>query len=146
MSVIGTLFQTILNRVRAISHGVHEIIENVKYDVAVKIEPFDPDRFRQKMDERAAEYQSLEGQRLDWDGSLVDLLKAIGIDSSIATRKELANEFSLFDHGKDYEGKGDQNNVLHARLLDALAENDARLPRLRDEGGRPASASSLQRG
>ena len=32
------------------------------------------------------------GQKLDWRHSIVDLLKALGLDASLAERKELADE------------------------------------------------------
>lgn len=129
--IFGPMFQMILDRVKAIAHGVKNIVEDIKHDVEVEVLPFDPAKFEARMDVRAAEYEAREGQKLNWRPSLTDLLKAIGLDSSKAACAELAHEFGLFNDGKDYVGTASQNITLHARLLDALAENDARLPRLR---------------
>jgi len=65
------------------------------------------------------------GQKLDWRHSIVDLMKALGMDASLAERKELADELG-------YRGdKGDSatmNMWLHKALLKALAENGGKVP------------------
>jgi hypothetical protein len=65
------------------------------------------------------------GQKLDWRRSIVDLMKALGMDASLAERKELADELG-------YTGdKGDSatmNMWLHKALLKALAENGGKVP------------------
>ncbi len=65
------------------------------------------------------------GQKLDWRRSIVDMMKALDLDSSLAARKELADELGY---------KGDKNdsatmNVwLHKALMKALAENGGKVP------------------
>jgi len=65
------------------------------------------------------------GQKLDWRHSIVDLMKALGMDASLAERKELADELG-------YTGdKGDSaamNMWLHKALLKALADNGGKVP------------------
>lgn len=65
------------------------------------------------------------GQKLDWRKSIVDLLKALGIDSSLSARKELATELG-------YSGdKGDSaamNIWLHKQVLQKLAANGGAVP------------------
>jgi len=66
-------------------------------------------------------------QKLNWKESIVDLLKLLDIDSSLAARKELAIEL-----GCPAEKMGDsaQMNVwLHKTVLQKLAENGGNVPR-----------------
>lgn len=77
-----------------------------------------------KLDARAADYAALDGQKLDWRHSIVDLLKAIGIDSGIATRAELAAEFGI----AHYRGEASQNIALHDAIITNLAAHQIALP------------------
>ncbi|MEK1874419.1 MAG: DUF3597 domain-containing protein [Rhizobium altiplani] len=67
----------------------------------------------------------MSGQKLDWRHSIVDLMKAIGMDASIQERKDLATELG-------YSGdKGDSatmNIFVHKTLMKRLAENGGRVP------------------
>lgn len=68
------------------------------------------------------------GKNLDWKMSIVDLLKVLGIDSSLENRKELAvelgcpKEFMGGDHTK-------MNMWLHKAVLKEIAENGGNIPR-----------------
>ena len=74
------------------------------------------------LDERAAK----SPEKLDWKGSIVDLLKLVDMDSSLSARKELATELNF---------PGDQNdsaamNVwLHKQILRRLSEHGGKIPR-----------------
>jgi hypothetical protein len=66
-------------------------------------------------------------QKLNWKESIVDLLKLLGIDSSLAARKELATEL-----GCPPEKMGDsaQMNIwLHKTVLKRIAENGGNIPK-----------------
>ncbi len=66
------------------------------------------------------------GEKLNWQVSIVDLLKLLGLDSSLAARKELAAEL-----GCPAEKMGDsaQMNIwLHKTVLKKLAENGGNIP------------------
>jgi hypothetical protein len=41
------------------------------------------------------------GQKLDWRRSVVDLMKAVGMDASLAERKELAAELGCSGDSRD---------------------------------------------
>lgn len=65
-------------------------------------------------------------QKLNWRTSIVDLMKLLGMESSLAERKELATEL-----GCPPEKMGDsaQMNVwLHKAVLRKLAENGGKVP------------------
>lgn len=64
-------------------------------------------------------------QRLNWRTSIVDLMKLVGMESSLAERRELADELG-------YDGdKGDtatMNMWLHRQVLRRIRENGGQLP------------------
>ncbi|MCL2265925.1 MAG: leucine-rich repeat protein [Treponema sp.] len=60
-----------------------------------------------------------KGGKLDWRTSIVDFLKALDLDSSVASRKELAAELNY--DGKDADGSTAKNNWLLKTLMGALA-------------------------
>lgn len=69
--------------------------------------------------------QAASGQTLNWRQSIVDLMKLLGIDSSLAARKELAGELG-------YTGSTDDtatmNVWLHRQVMRKLAENGGKVP------------------
>lgn len=65
-------------------------------------------------------------EKLNWKVSIVDLLKLLGLDSSLAARKELATEL-----GCPAEKMGDSaqmNMWLHKSVLQKLADNGGNVP------------------
>jgi hypothetical protein len=65
-------------------------------------------------------------EKLNWKGSIVDLLKLLGLDSSLTARKELATEL-----GCPASAMGDsaQMNIwLHKTVLQKLAQNGGNIP------------------
>ena len=66
-------------------------------------------------------------EKLNWKTSIVDLLKLLGIDSSLAARKELATELGC---PADKMGDSAQMNMwLHKTVLKKLAENGGNIPK-----------------
>jgi pyocin large subunit-like protein len=61
----------------------------------------------------------------NWQSSIVDLLKLLDIDSSLAARKELAEELGVHA-GAD--GSAEQNIALHRAVMRKLAENGGVVP------------------
>lgn len=68
---------------------------------------------------------SESGQTLNWRSSIVDTMKALGIDSSLAHRKELAGELK---YTGDTNDSATMNIWLHKQLMQALAANGGKLP------------------
>ena len=67
---------------------------------------------------------------LNWRTSIVDLLKLLGLDSSLAARKELASEI-LYSDGEP--GSAEWNIGLHKQVMTRIAANGGTLPaELRD--------------
>lgn len=71
------------------------------------------------------ELQSKAGQPLNWRQSIVDLMKLLGIDSSLAARKELAKELGYTGSTDD---SATMNVWLHKQVMTKLAENGGRVP------------------
>ena len=68
---------------------------------------------------------------LNWRTSIVDLLKLLGLDSSMAARKELASE--LMYSGSDEPGSAGWNLWLHRQVMTRIAANGGTVPaELRD--------------
>jgi len=66
-------------------------------------------------------------QRLNWRESIVDLMKVLDLDSSLAARKELAAELGC---PADKMGDSAQMNTwLHKAVLRKLAENGGNVPK-----------------
>lgn len=65
-----------------------------------------------------------EAADLNWQSSIVDLMKLVGIDASFENRKELAHELG----DADYSGSAEENIALHKAVMKALAENGGKVP------------------
>lgn len=65
------------------------------------------------------------GQKLDWKHSIVDLMKALGMDASLAERRELAEELA---YTGEKDGSAEMNIWLHKALLKKLSENGGKVP------------------
>ncbi len=66
-------------------------------------------------------------QKLNWRTSIVDLMKLLGMESSLAERKELAAELG---YPKDQMGDSAKMNIwLHKQVLRKIAENGGNVPK-----------------
>jgi hypothetical protein len=66
-----------------------------------------------------------KGQKLNWRISIVDLMKALDLDSSLTARKELAKELG---YTGDTNDSATMNVWLHKALMKKLAENGGKVP------------------
>lgn len=69
---------------------------------------------------------SSHAEKLNWKASIVDLLKLLGLDSSLTARKELANE--LHCPADKMNDSAEMNMWLHKTVLQRLAENGGNIP------------------
>ncbi|MCH4092510.1 DUF3597 domain-containing protein [Acetobacter sp.] len=65
------------------------------------------------------------GQPLNWKESIVDLLKLLGLDSSLEARKQLATELK---YSGDQNDSATMNVWLIKEVRQKLAENGGKLP------------------
>jgi hypothetical protein len=66
-----------------------------------------------------------KGEKLAWRTSIVDLMKALGLDSSLSARKELAKELN---YTGDTNDSATMNIWLHKQIMTKLAANGGTLP------------------
>ena len=66
-----------------------------------------------------------QGQQLNWRSSIVDLLKLLGLDSSLQARKELAAELH---YSGDTGDSASMNIWLHRQVMNRLAANGGKVP------------------
>jgi len=61
----------------------------------------------------------------NWKQSIVDLMKLLGLDSSLGARKELAQELG---YKGALDGSAEMNLWLHKQVIDKLAESGGVVP------------------
>ena len=64
-------------------------------------------------------------QKLNWRTSIVDLMKLLGIDSSLENRKSLARELGYTGSTDD---SATMNIWLHKRVMEELQKNGGKVP------------------
>ena len=65
------------------------------------------------------------GQPLNWQSSIVDLMKLVGIDPSLDNRKQLAEELG---YTGERNGSAEMNIWLHKAVMRELAANGGTVP------------------
>lgn len=73
------------------------------------------------LDKLAAESK----EKLDWKHSIVDMMKLVGMDSSLSSRKELAKELN---YSGDMGDSAKMNMWLHKEVIKKLAANGGKVP------------------
>jgi hypothetical protein len=66
-----------------------------------------------------------QGKDLNWRNSIVDLMKLVGMESSLTERKELATELG---YTGELNGSAEMNIWLHKAVLRELAANGGVVP------------------
>jgi hypothetical protein len=64
-------------------------------------------------------------EKLDWRKSIVDLMKLLDLDSSLAARKQLAQELHYTGDPSD---SASMNVWLHKQVMQKLAEKGGKVP------------------
>ena len=74
------------------------------------------------MDKLAADHK---GEKLDWKHSIVDMMKLLGMDSSLSARKDLASDLH---YSGDMNDSASMNMWLHKEVMRKIAENGGKVP------------------
>jgi hypothetical protein len=111
-SILGKIFGT---KPAAAAPGAAETPAGVPADAAAKV---DIVAVLDDLNEKNPE-------TLDWRVSIVDLLKVLGIDSSLANRKALAAELKYDGDGSD---SAKLNIWLHEKVIALVAANGGKVP------------------
>ncbi len=72
-----------------------------------------------------ADLEAKSGQKSNWKISIVDLMKLLGLDSSLSARKALAQELN---YEGDMNDSATMNIWLHKQIMTKIAENGGVLP------------------
>jgi 3-oxoacyl-ACP reductase-like protein len=71
------------------------------------------------------EKNAKSAQKLNWQTSIVDLMKLVGMDSSFANRKQLATELGYTGDSND---SASMNIWLHKEVMKQLAASGGKVP------------------
>lgn len=117
------LIRMIVNKLREIVADIRDTAEQLHeriHDEAARIGDKIDKRRAEQIWKRIDELAVASGQPLKPRTSIVDLLKALGLDSSFEARKELWTDAGCMG---EYKGTAEQNDMLHAAVLDKLAHD-----------------------
>jgi hypothetical protein len=121
MGILSTIINKVFGGQKEPAAATTEVTETVITETAIPAEPvveFDV----------AGYLNGLAGQsqeKLEWTVSIVDLLKLVGMDSSLAARKELAKELG---YGEDMADSAKMNIWLHKQVMQQIAQHGGKLP------------------
>jgi hypothetical protein len=76
------------------------------------------------VDDVLSDLAAKNGEKLNYQSSIVDLMKLLGLDASLANRKELAEELG-YSGAKD--GSAEMNIWLHKRVMQELEKNGGKV-------------------
>ena len=77
------------------------------------------------LEETLAYMAEKRGQPSNYKTSIVDLMKLVGMDSSLANRKEMAQELG---YTGTLDGSAEMNIWLHKQVMRELAANGGKVP------------------
>jgi 3-oxoacyl-ACP reductase-like protein len=80
---------------------------------------------RSELEALIARTVAAQGEKLDWRQSIVDLMKALKLDSGLAARKQLAQELG---YTGTLDGSAEMNIWLHRQVMTKLAESGGKVP------------------
>jgi hypothetical protein len=66
-----------------------------------------------------------KSEKLNWQTSIVDLMKLVGLDPSLANRKQLASELG---YTGDTQDSAKMNIWLHQQVMEKLAADGGKVP------------------
>jgi hypothetical protein len=125
MSIFGKIKDAIFGRAAqaatptagaAAATAAMDAINTINEQVAAQAEAVDVDAMLTEM---------AEGKNLNWRTSIVDLMKLVGMESSLQERKDLAMELG---YTGELEGSAEMNIWLHKAVMRELAANGGKVP------------------
>src|SRR5471032_2934167 len=112
-----SIFGTILSKIFPSSHPAN----------TAPADPAAPPAAAEPVDVEAVltDMQANTSEQLNWRTSIVDLMKLLGLDSSLGARKELAGELH---YSGDTNDSASMNIWLHKAVMEQLAANGGKVP------------------
>ena len=132
MSILGRIIGSIFGRAEAapaaLQGGAKEALSGAAATVAsVAAAAAEPVKALSDVDLVALmeSKAAAAGQKLNWRTSIVDLMKLLNLDSSLAARKELATELG---YTGDMNDSATMNIWLQKQVMKKVAENGGKVP------------------
>ena len=122
-----SLFSTILAKLGFAKEAIAQTLTQPAAEAAATAAPTGAPAAVPQVDvvAKLEEMAKANPEKLNWKVSIVDLMKLLGIDSSLANRKELATELG-YTGAKD--GSAEMNIWLHKAVMRELAANGGKVP------------------
>jgi uncharacterized protein DUF3597 len=122
MSIFGKIRDAIFGHARAAqpqpqAQGENPAMPQMNPAAATPAQPVDVDAV-------LADLASRRGEKLNYQSSIVDLMKLLGLDSSLANRQELARELG---YAGATDGSAEMNIWLHKRVVEELEKNGGKV-------------------
>lgn len=121
MSILGTILSTIFGHAKAAAPAATPAATPAAEAPAASPAPSAPVDVVAILTDLAAKAP----QKLNWQQSIVDLMKLLNLDSSLAARKQLAQELH---YTGDTNDSATMNVWLHKQVMQKLAENGGKVP------------------
>jgi hypothetical protein len=121
MSIFGKIRDAIFGKAKAAQpqQPQNPAMPQMQPTAAAPAQPVDVD-----VDAILAEAASKNDEKLNYQSSIVDLMKLLDLDPSLANRKELATELG-YTGAKD--GSAEMNIWLHKRVMEELEKNGGKV-------------------
>lgn len=100
-------------------------VEAAPVEAAPAPAPAETPMTRAEIESLLGQIASTTGSDLNWQTSIVDLMKLIGLDPSLANRKELAEELG---YTGEKDGSAEMNIWLHEQVMSRLAAHGGTTP------------------
>lgn len=124
MGILGTIISKVFGGKKEApapaSAPAAEVVETVVTEAAIPAVPADFD-----VTGYLNELRGQTKEKLDWTVSIVDLMKLVGMDSSLSARKQLAKELG---YGEDTQDTAKMNIWLHKQVMQQIAKHGGKLP------------------
>ena len=120
MGILGTIISKVFGGKKEAAAPAAEVVETVVTEAAIPAVPADFD-----VTGYLNELRGQTKEKLDWTVSIVDLMKLVGMDSSLSARKELAKELG---YGEDTQDTAKMNIWLHKQVMQQIAKHGGKLP------------------
>jgi Domain of unknown function (DUF3597) len=119
MSIFGKIRDAIFGHAKAAPVQQGQTSAMPQMNPAATAQPANVD-----VDAVLADLASKKGEKLNYQSSIVDLMKLLDLDPSLDNRKELATELG-YTGAKD--GSAEMNIWLHKRVMEELEKNGGKV-------------------
>lgn len=123
MSIFGKIRDAIFGKAKAAQPQAQQpqnpAMPQMQPGTATPGQPVDVD-----VDAILADLAAKKGEKLNYQSSIVDLMKLLDLDSSLANRKELATELG---YTGEKDGSAEMNIWLHKRVVDELEKSGGKV-------------------